>query len=259
MTPATSSWSDPALDINWSFYDPDSGVTIAPVSVSSNSATVSVSFGALACVPANPTLALSPSQSQWVQPGAAVTYTVTVTDNDNAGCTASSFNMQATAPSGWTTVFGSSTLTISPGSSASTTLTVTSPASATSGFYNIGVMAANSADTTYIASASATYVIASSLNVTVSTDKASYTRSQTVYVTSVVSSNGSPVANASVTFTIKKSNGTAVTGTATTGTNGSAVFKYRFKKNDPVGTYQANAVANMNGVSGSATTSFTVQ
>ena len=30
MTPATSSWNDPALEIGQSFYDPDAGVTIAP-------------------------------------------------------------------------------------------------------------------------------------------------------------------------------------------------------------------------------------
>jgi hypothetical protein len=31
MTPATSSWSDPALVVDESFYDPNSGVTIAPL------------------------------------------------------------------------------------------------------------------------------------------------------------------------------------------------------------------------------------
>lgn len=258
MTPATSSWSDPALDVGQSFYDPDSGVAIVPISVSSNSATVSVSFGALACVSANPTMTLSPSQSQWVQAGTAATYTVTVTNNDNAGCTSSSFNMQTTAPSGWTAAFGSSTLTISPGSSASTTLSVTSPTSATGGFYNIGVTATNSANMTYAASASVTYVIVSALNIVVSTNQSSYSRGQTVTTTAIVSANGSPVANASVTFTIMKSNGTTVTGTSTTGTNGSAVLTYRLKKNDPVGTYQAKAVASMNGISGSATTSFNV-
>src|SRR5207245_1191828 len=86
LTPATSSWSDPALVVGQSFYDPDSGVTIAPEGVSSIGASVSVSFGPMACVRANPTVALSPSQSQWVSPGTTVTYTVTVTNHDNAGC-----------------------------------------------------------------------------------------------------------------------------------------------------------------------------
>ena len=150
-------------------------------------------------------------------------------------------------------------LTISPGTSASTTLTVTSPASATGGFYTIGVTATNGANTSYAASTSATYVIVSSLTVTVSTDQSSYTRSQTVSITAKVNAGGSPVANVSVTFTITKSNGTVVTGAATTGTNGTAVYKLRLKRQDPVGVYQVRSDATNNGLSGSNATSFTVQ
>lgn len=260
MTPATSSWSDPALDVGLSFYDPDGGVTIAPTWADSASAAVGVTFGGLACVQANPTVALSPSQSQWVQAGSTVTYTVSVTNNDNAGCAASSFNLQATAPGGWTAAFAASTLSISPGASASTTLQATSPASAADGFYTIGVAAADSANATYAASTSATYVIVSSLDVAVSTDRAIYARNQTVTVTATVSSGGSPVSGASVTFTITKQSGATVTGSATTGTNGSAVYKYRLKKQDPVGTYQATSDANANNaIFGSGWKSFTVQ
>lgn len=260
MTPATSSWSDPALDVGLSFYDPDGGVTIAPTWADSASAAVGVTFGGLACVQANPTVALSPSQSQWVQAGASVTYTVSVTNNDNAGCAASSFTLQATPPAGWTATFAASALSISPGAGASTTLQVTSPASAADGFYTIGVAAADSANATYAASTSATYVIVSSLDVAVSTDKASYARNQTVTVTATVSSGGSPVSGASVTFTITKQGGATVTGSATTGTNGSAVYKYRLKRQDPVGTYQATSDSNLNSaIFGSGWKSFTVQ
>jgi hypothetical protein len=260
MTPATSSWSDPALDVGLSFYDPDGGVTIAPIWADSANAAVGVTFGGLACVQGSPTVALSPSQSQWVQAGTSVTYTVSVTNNDNAGCAASSFNLDATAPAGWAAAFAASTLSISPGAGGSTTLHVTSPASAADGFYTIGVAAADSANATYAASTSATYVIVSSLDVTVSTDKPSYARNQTVTVTATVSSGGSPVSGAGVTFTITKQSGARVTGSATTGTNGSAVYKYRLKRQDPVGTYQAASGANVNNaIFGSSWKSFTVQ
>lgn len=46
---------------------------------------------------------------------------------------------------------------------------------------------------------------------------------------------------------------------AITGSDGKAVYKLRLSKKDPVGTYQANATASMGGISGTATTSFTVQ
>ena len=260
MTPVTSSWSDPALDVGLSFYDPDAGVTIAPTWADSASAAVGVTFGGLACVQGSPTVGLSPPQSQWVQAGSTVTYTVSVTNNDNAGCAASSFNLRATAPAGWAAAFAASTLSIGPGAGASTTLQVTSSASATDGFYTIGLTTTDAADSRFAGSSSVTYVVVSSLNVAVSTDKASYARNQTVTVTAAVSSGGSPVSGASVTFTITKQSGATVTGSATTGTNGSAVYKYRLKRQDPAGTYQATSNANLNNaIFGSGWKSFMVQ
>jgi hypothetical protein len=259
MTPVTSSWSDPALVVGQSFTDSTAGVTITPVSVSSTGAAVSVSFGPLVCVRANPTIALSPSQSQWVQPGSTVTFTMSVTNNDNAGCTASTFALQAAAPSGWTANLTAPTLTLSPGASAATTLQVTSPAAATNGVYTSSVTATNSANPTSVASTSATVALVSGLSITVTTDKASYTRGQTATITTGTSANGSPVANASVTVTITKANGTVLKGTATTGTSGTIVWQLQLKKSDPIGTYQVKVVASVNGITGSSTRSFMVQ
>ena len=261
-TPQSSSWNDwgdPALDVGQSFTDTNAGITITTMSSNSTGAAINVSFGPLSCTRSNPTVAMSPSQSQWVSAGTTVPFTVSVTNNDNAGCTSSSFNLSASVPSGWTASFISPTLNISPGSSATTTLQVTSPTTATDGFYNVGVMAGNSSATSYSGSASATYVMVSSLAVAVSTNRSSYSRTQTVSVSTIVSADGSPVAGATVTFTIRKSNGTLVTGNATTGANGSAAFNYKIKRADPVGGYQAGAGANINGLSGTATASFVVQ
>ena len=92
-------------------------------------------------------------------------------------------------------------------------------------------------------------------NLTVSTDQPSYTRNQTVSIKATVRSGGAPVANANVTFTVKKSTGAVVTATATTGSNGTAIYKLRLTKKDPVGIYEADAGA----LSGSAATNFTVR
>jgi hypothetical protein len=71
--------------------------------------------------------------------------------------------------------------------------------------------------------------------------------------------SGAPVAGASVTFTITKANGSTVTSTAATGTNGGATFSYKLRKQDPIGSYKAQGNATFNGIAGSASTNFMVQ
>jgi len=95
--------------------------------------------------------------------------------------------------------------------------------------------------------------------VTVSTDQSSYTRNQTVTIAATVTANGAAVANAAVGFKVTKSNGSVVTGSATTGSNGTAVYQVRLKKQDPVGTYQASATDTSSAPAVSAATAFAVQ
>jgi hypothetical protein len=164
MTPASglqnwSDWSDPALVVGRSFFDPDSGVTISTVSVDSTGAVVSVNFAAPACVHANPSVSISPSQGPMVLAGTAVTYTVSVTNNDPSNCVASSFALQANLPTEWQAAFANSTLTLNPRTSASTHLTVTSPTTASRGTYSFRVSATNTAAATFTASSTATFVI----------------------------------------------------------------------------------------------------
>jgi Gametolysin peptidase M11 len=92
-------------------------------------------------------------------------------------------------------------------------------------------------------------------DVTIATDQPTYSVNQSVSLKATVTSNGSPVAKAPVTFTIKKSSGAVVTGTATTGPSGVATYKYRIGRKDPVGLYEANAAA----LSRNAVTNFMVQ
>ena len=98
----TTSGVDWVLDVGQSYTDPAAAVTITTAATGTTGAAVQVSFGPLPCVPANPTVTLAPSQSQWVQPGTTVSLTVSLTNNDNTGCTASTFALQAAVPMGWT-------------------------------------------------------------------------------------------------------------------------------------------------------------
>jgi MG2 domain/Gametolysin peptidase M11 len=98
-----------------------------------------------------------------------------------------------------------------------------------------------------------------SLTAVVTTDQPSYSPNQTVSITSTVTSAGSPVAGASVTFTVTKASGTVIVTNATTGSDGTAAYKIRLKRQDPVGTYQVGAVAKKEMVSASAVTQFMVR
>lgn len=214
------------------------------------------------CTRANPTLSLSPATATSVAPGTSVTYNVVVTNNDSNACTSSIFNLTSLLPAGFSGSFASSSLTIGPGGSASTTLAVTSPTTATAGSYNLSVKAVNGAATNYTNSATATYSVstASALSATVSTDKAIYTKSSTAIVTANVSSGGALLAGVSVTFTITKPNGSVVSQSVVTDTRGKAILSFTIGKGkNQVGTYQVRISVSASGQSTSATTSFNVQ
>lgn len=159
MQPTTGCCGTPALDVGQSFTDVSSGVTLQTVSASSSGATVSVTFGIPACAHAAPAVSFSPSQSSIVMPGTTVNFTVSVTNNDNVGCSASTFDLAASVPAGWSTAVANPSLTLSSGAAGSTTLQVTSPAGATSGLYNTSLIATNNGVTAYSGSGTGVYVL----------------------------------------------------------------------------------------------------
>jgi len=113
--------------------------------------------------------------------------------------------------------------------------------------------------TASVTSTEATVTVQFAAAVTVTTNQQTYSRGQTVSATATATFGGSPVAKAVVSFAITKANGSVVTGTATTGSNGTAVYSLKLRKNDPAGTYQASAAATINATPRSAATNFTVQ
>ena len=258
MTPGSSTYdlNDAALVPGASYADPNAGVTITTEWVNATNAGVNVTL-TTPCTHANPTVAISPTLGPAVQAGTPASFTVSVTNNDNSVCSSSSFNLAATVASGWSAAVGSSALTLNPGASASTSLTVTSASSTAAGLYNVGASAQNASNSGYAGSASATYTVAP--NVSVSTDSSSYNQGNSVYVTTIVKSGGSSVPGTSVNCTVTGPNSTNMSANATTGTNGTTSVTFKLKRNAPKGIYQALSVAAANGVSGSGATNFTVQ
>jgi hypothetical protein len=264
LTPTSpSSFSHPALVAGQSYTDSTAGVTITPTVVNSTGATVQVTLGTGVCTLANPTVSVSPTQSQWVLSGSTVDFSVTVKDNDSPACTQSTFNLSDTLPSGWTGVWNPSALTLSPGASGSATLAVTSPSGTPDGFYNVGVTATNAATPSYSGSASATYVISTpaTISISVSTNPSIALPGQTVTVNVTVLSGTSPDAGASVTVTVTPPSGRTQTMTGTTGSNGVASLSYKVNKHAATGTYQVQASTTSTGASSTvgASTTFTVQ
>jgi hypothetical protein len=159
MTPADTSFLNAALDVGLSFTDAPHNITITAVSVGASNATVSVNLGGATCTRANPTVTLSPPVGAGVAAGTTVPFTFSVTNRDSGSCTAATFDLTDVVPAGWTGSFTATSLALSPGATGSTTLQVTSAASAANGSYPFTATAKNHAATSYTATASATYVV----------------------------------------------------------------------------------------------------
>jgi 5-hydroxyisourate hydrolase-like protein (transthyretin family) len=256
MTPATTSWYDPALTVGQTFSDPAAGITITVLSADNSGATVRVEMNAQPCVRANPTLTLAPDRSSWMRAGSVYRYQLNLTNNNSGGCVDESFNIGANLPAGFNSSLSVSSIVLANGGSATVYADVTSPLTASDGNHNFSVSAASQTNSV---SASGTYVLVSALAVSASPGALKYSRSQTAVVTAIVSAAGAPTANVDVTFQLVKPSGSTVTQTVRTGSDGKAVFSYKFnRKADPTGTYTVNANAMIKGYSGSATTSFLV-
>jgi hypothetical protein len=260
MTPATSSWHDPALSLGQTFSDGDAGITITTLAADATGALVTVTMATQPCIRSNPTISITPGDSGWLSSGASVSFDVSIRNNDGAGCSESAFNLQSSSPGGWSAVLGSPAVVLSPGASTNATFQVTSPLGTGDGFYPVSVTATNAVNSNYSSSAAATYSLVGSLSVAAACSQTTYTRNQTLTVNTTVRAAGVALPGALVTFTMTKSNGTTVTSTVTTGANGVAVFKYSFnRKKDPTGTYQVRAQASKNSVSGSSTVTYLVK
>lgn len=263
MTPGTVptfDMGDAALVYGQAFSDPQSGVMVTLDAAAETSARISVTTSAAAaCVRAAPAVSLTGGGTA-VSAGASVVYTLSIVNKDSSACASTGFSLQSTKPAGWSGSFANPSLTLAPGASATTTLTVTSPTNAVAGSYAISASATNAASVSLVASAGASYTIgASALAAAATTNKSVYARNDTVRMTANVSSAGLPLANAAVSFTLVKADGTQVTQNASTDASGVATSSYRLSRKDSVGAWQLRINASRSGASASATSGFSVQ
>lgn len=273
MTPdsiPTSTFSDSedgALDVGRTYVDSVAGISITLKSASTSGAVVEVSLDGstppASCTRAAPTLSLSgPTAS--VAAGSTVTYTVSLGNRDSSACAATSFNLARSVPSGWTGTLGAGSLSLSPGASASTTLSVTSPGTAAAGSYGIGVGASSSAGSLHTANAAATYAVTTAatdeLTETVGTNKTTYQRGETVSMSARVLSGGVPVAGAGVRFSVTTSGGSVTTLNTVSGSDGYARSTYKVSKGkSALGSYALRADASSGGQAATASTGFSVR
>jgi hypothetical protein len=267
MTAATASWTDPALVAGQSFVDPQTGLTIQPISVGATGAQVTVSYPAAACTRAAPTMTFTPSGTVWTSAGASTTYAVQVTSQDGCGCTATSFDLSATVPSGWTAT-AARTASVGPGASTSGSITVASPVNAPANFYSVGLKAANVASSSLAATGTSTVNIAapvSALTVTPKTAQATYTLPTSgsttipVAITTTVSNGATPVSGTNVAIVVTDPSGRTSSLKAKTGTNGVATVSYSMRSRNAVkGTYTVTSTATVSSVTAKGSTSFLV-
>jgi len=217
------------------------------------------------CTVAAPTLSLT-GPTTAVAAGTTNTYTLALRNNDSSGCANTSFSLARTVPTGWTGTLSATSVNLAPGASSNTTLSVTSANGTTAGTYNIGVGASSSVGSTHAVSATATYSVkdveaveGSTLTESVGTDKTSYVRGETVYMSARVLKDGLPLSGAAVRFGVLKPDGTQAAFDAVTDSNGFARSSFKSGKGMyAVGGYTLVADATSGTLTAMATWTFSV-
>ncbi len=243
FTPQTDSWLDPALDAGQSWTDPYSNLSIKIQSATTSGLTVEISYGGASCTRTNPTVSISPLNPT-IPAGGSVDYSVSITNNDAAGCTASTFSLSSSQPSGWPTDFSTGSLTLSPGETGSVTMSKTSLSGTAPATYAVNATAA-SGSYQATGTANCTVTAASTLSVSLSVPASSYARRKSVLMTARVVSGSTPTSGASVRFTLTKSDGTKVAKNLTTDPAGTAVWTYKIAPKDPGGSWSAIAQGSL--------------
>ncbi len=258
-TPETASWSDPDLAATRSWTDPYTNLSISITGATSSTLNADVIYGAIPCVPANPTVTLSPANPS-VYAGSNVNYTVSVTNNDTAGCAPRSFDISSSQPGAWPNIFSQSILTISPSSSTSTTMTKSVPGGTVPATYAVDGSALSSGNAG-TGNANATVMPPlPPLTAALSVPSPAYPTNSTVPITATVLQGAAAASGASVTFTLTRPDNGTVIKTLTTGSNGKATWNYKVNPKGQKGLYRVTAQATYGSVSvPAAAISFTVQ
>ena len=241
FNPQTDTWDDPALLAGNTWVDPYTNLSITVQSATANALTVAVNYAGPVCTHANPTVSASPLNPSTTA-GSSVGYNIVVTNNDSAGCSAGTFGLASSQPSGWPTSFSTTSLSLNPGQSGTVTMTKNAPAGVLAGVYAVDTSATDGTNT---ASGLANVTVTASPTVTVgvSTPSSTYTVRQTVSMTAAVLYGTAPAAGASVKFTLTQPSGGTTSKAVTADSTGKAVWNYKIGPKGPLGTYSVTASA----------------
>jgi|GEM_PF-1350140 len=259
MTPADGSFFSAALTPGNTFTDPGapfSGVTVTLNSADTTGANVSVKFGAVTptCIRANPTFTVSPSTTQWVQPGQGSTYVLSLKNNDNTACTNSNFSLTAPIVAGVSANLSTPSLNLAPGATGTANLQIQSATTTADGVYSIVVNALNTASPTSTASITASLgvqqvcVHASPLVVLSPSSQTSPVGKSVTY--NMTLTNNENAACTSASFKLASVIPSGLTGglslnalTLAPGASGSATLQLNSSASTPVGTYNISVSA----------------
>jgi hypothetical protein len=186
-------------------------------------------------------------------------YSVSITNNDSAGCTATNYALSSTQPSGWPSSFSAGALLVAPAATGSVTWTLTVPAGTAPATYATSISGTGGA-----VPGSANFnctVLAAPLPLTVSVTPGSgtYSAKTTPSFTAKVLNGSTPQSGATVRFTVTAPNGSVDTGSATTNSTGQASWSFKLNPKDPKGVYNVTAAGTYGVQTGTGATQFTVQ
>lgn len=141
-----------------SYTDLTNGITLTNQGVSNGVGVVGVTLAGAACARSAPTVAVAPA-SQTGAPGAALNYTVTVTNRNTAACGTSTFNLTQALPTGIAGTLSAPGLALAAGASGSVNWTATSAAGTPAATYLLDATAADAGQPTSLSTAHASYVV----------------------------------------------------------------------------------------------------
>jgi hypothetical protein len=153
---ATSTWSvASASALANATYTLTATATDASSGAAASAVASDIVYNSSSCTPGAPQVTVSPS-SQSGAPSTTLPYTITVTNGNSSGRTASTFSLGQGLPSGFSGQLGATSLTLAPGASSSSAWSVTPGSSVGAGTYTLSATAADSsAGTTAGANAAA--------------------------------------------------------------------------------------------------------
>ena len=126
---AVTTTYDSTLDVGQVFSNAATGLKIQTLSTGPDGAMIRVTVaGGATCTVQTPTITLTTTGT--------LTYNVSVRNNNSSGCSASTFNLTSSIPTGWSRTFSRTSLpSVLPGGTASASLTLSAP-TGTAGTYS---------------------------------------------------------------------------------------------------------------------------